>query len=103
MASPAPSLASYVGGIILTPIVVWLVYAGRARGAGRKVPTKLRAWPKWEMVAATVAFTVWAGALPGSPLASLDFYSAPVVGVAVLVVPVLLGLFAPVVSNPLDA
>lgn len=50
--------------LVLTPIVVWLVYAAKVRAAKKPLPTSARAWPLWEMFAATVAFVAWALACP---------------------------------------
>lgn len=87
--------------LIVTPIVVWLTYAGKVRQATGTVPGAIREWPKWEMVAATIAYLAWAFALPETPFAELSFYSAAIAAVVVLVVTTAIGLVAPVVQGPL--
>lgn len=88
---------------VLTPIVVWLVYAGKVRRAGKPIPARIGQWPKWEMFAATIAYTAWAFALPETPFTDFDWYNAAIAGLAVLGVTTALGLLAPVVAQPLEA
>ncbi len=82
-----------------TPIVTWLVYAARVRQSGAELPLDPRRWPVLEMSISTVAFVVWAGALPESPLQQVKNYSPAVAGVMVLVVTAALGLAAPVLGR----
>jgi hypothetical protein len=51
----------------LTPILFLLVLAGKRRSTGLPPFPKLREWPWWKLVACTVAFLLWALALPTSP------------------------------------
>ena len=55
-AAPSPQglWVTFVAFLIATPVVVWLVYAGKLRTAGKPLPRDIRDWPRWEMVAATV-------------------------------------------------
>jgi bacteriorhodopsin len=85
--------------VVLTPIVVWGLYASRAVEAGKKLPRSLASWPKWEMVAATLAFAAWAAALPSSPLERYGWFTAGLAGVVALVLSMLIGLFAPIFSS----
>jgi len=88
--------------LIATPIVVWLVYAAKVRAANKHLPIKPRAWPMWEMFAATVAYAAWAYGLPESPFKDFtNWYSPALAGLVVLVVSTLLGLIAPVIQKPL--
>lgn len=89
------------GFLIAVPIIVWLVFAGRVKTAGKEIPMDIRKWPKWEMVAATAAFAVWALAIPENPFTTQTWYSAGLVGLAVIVVSTALGLLATVVRGPL--
>jgi len=82
--------------LVATPVVVWLVFAGKLRGMGEDLPLKIRAWPKWEMTAATVAFVAWAMALPDTPFMAFPWYSSALAGVTVLVASSVLGLLAPI-------
>jgi hypothetical protein len=93
---------SFLAFLVITPIVVWLVYAGKVRTAKKPLPVRLGQWPKWEMAAATIAFVAWAFALPATPFAALAWYNAALAGIAVLVVSTLIGLVAPIVAQPLD-
>jgi hypothetical protein len=111
--SPRSLWLAFYCFLIATPIIVWLVYAAKVRAASKPLPLLPRAWPLWEMFAATVAYAAWAFALPDSPfkysftnwnsLALNDWYSPALAGVIVLVISTLLGLLAPVVQRPLPA
>jgi hypothetical protein len=56
----------YWTGIIATPIVLLLVYLSNARKGKNPLP-KLGQWPLWKAVAATIAFSIWALAIPAAP------------------------------------
>jgi len=89
--------------LVLTPIVVWLVTAGKLRAAGRPVPFDVRTWPLWPMAAAATAFLTWAFALPDSPFVQFSWYSAAVAGLAVLVVATVLPLLSQLFQSPAAA
>jgi hypothetical protein len=82
--------------VVLSPVVVWLVYAGKVKTAGKKVPVPPRQWPSWEMTAAAVAFAAWAFAFPQSPFARFSWYTLAWATFVVLAVSTFLGLLAPV-------
>lgn len=86
---------------VLTPVIVWLVYAGKVIAAGKSVPTSFSVWPVWEMTAATVSFATWGAALPDSPIRA--WVPQAFAGVLIVVVSGLLGLIAPIVQRPLNA
>lgn len=86
---------------IVTPLVVWLVYAGKAKTAGKKLPVSPRKWCLWEMFAGTAAFIAWSFALPASPFARFSWYNLTWATFVVLAVSTGLGLVAPVVQRPL--
>ncbi len=92
-------VAPYVGFIVLTPIVVWGLYAVKVVTAGKRLPRSFKAWPKWEMIAATISFAVWGAALPASPLLTFSWFNVAVGGVAVLIVSMLLGVFSPLFTR----
>jgi hypothetical protein len=81
--------------LVTTPLVVWVVYAAKLKGAGKPLSLQL---PIWEMIAATIAFGAWAFALPKSPFSELSWQSgaAPIV---VLVTSTVLGLLAPLFQS----
>ena len=89
--------------LVLTPTVVWLVYATRVKTSERRLPLNPSQWPMWEMFAATVAYAAWAFALPATPFASFPWYSASIAGIAVLATSMLLGLLAPLLMRPIQA
>ena len=84
-----------------TPVVVWLVYGAKLKGARKSIPARISTWPVWEMSAATIAFSAWAFALPHSPFMKFDWYSSALSGVAVLIVSTVLGLLSPFFQRPL--
>lgn len=94
----ATPIAVYVVFIVLTPIIVWGLYASRAVAAKKRVPRRFHAWPKWEMAAATVAFAAWGAAMPSSPLEIFPWFSAALAGVVALILSLLIGVFAPLFS-----
>jgi hypothetical protein len=55
-----------------------------------------------EMVIASVAFIIWAGALPGSPLQQIPGYSATLAGVVVLAGTAVLGWIAALFQRPIQ-
>ncbi len=60
-----------------TPIVVWLGVSAAHPGAGLSLPvTKLAEWPWLSMIAASMAFAVFAIAVPGSVVSTLSWYEA---------------------------
>lgn len=85
-----------------TPVIVWIVYASKVKAAEKPIPIALKKWPLWEMSAATIAFTAWAYALPGTPFSEFGLYSPALAGFIVLVVSTFLGLLAPLFQQPLS-
>jgi hypothetical protein len=85
------------------PVVAWLLFAARLRANGMKLPLAPAKWPFLEMVFSVVAFATWGAALPGTPWAEHDWYTASLAGVAVLVVTTGLGSIAPVFGKKIDA
>lgn len=87
---------TFVSFFICTPIVVWLVYAAKTKTLTQTLPYNPSHWPKWEMFAATMAFTAWAFALPNSPFGMfVDWYSSAIASVIILVTSTVLSLLAP--------
>jgi hypothetical protein len=85
--------------LVGTPIVLWIVYATKAKGAGKPLPISYSSWPLWEMAASTIAFVAWAFALPNNPFTTLDWYSASIAALVVLVASSVLGLLAPLFGS----
>jgi hypothetical protein len=52
---------------ILTPLLTLAIYFGKRRAAKLKAIPKPAEWPWWETVAGTIAFLVWALAIPNNP------------------------------------
>jgi len=100
---PASAWISYCTFLVMTPLVVWMVYAAKVRAAHKPLPLAYREWPVWEMFAATVAYAAWAFALPNNPFTKMSWYNAAISSVVVLVVSTLLGLLAPILQKSLPA
>lgn len=84
---------------VLTPVVLWLVYAAKVKSMDDPLPIHPSKWPVWEMVASTLAFVAWAFALPESPFSTLSWYNQPLAGVNILATSTILGLLAPFFEN----
>ena len=51
----------------LTPVLVFLILMRKRKSQGLKAIPSLSIWPWWEMIAALIAFLIWALAVPGGP------------------------------------
>jgi hypothetical protein len=89
--------------LVLSPIVVWLVFAGKLLASGKPLPIAFRTWPLWEMIAATVAYAAWTLALPDTPFDGFWWYSQATAGFAALFVSGALGAIAPFFQRTLPA
>jgi hypothetical protein len=102
-AAPTTQWVAFVVVLVLTPVAVWFVYATRVRNGGAPLPTSLQTWPVAEMATATVAFAIWAGALPASPLQRIPGYTPALAAVVVLSGTAVLGWIAALLQRPIDA
>jgi hypothetical protein len=102
-AGATPAWITFWCFLICTPVVVWVVYAIKAKTAKSPFPAAIRTWPLWEMIAGSIAYVAWAFALPGSPFASWAHYSAALAGVIVLVASTILGLLAPLFARSIPS
>lgn len=94
--------------LVATPAVVWVLFATKVKAAatpGQPMPLPLhpRAWPCWEMFAATIGFVAWAFALPTTPFEGFSWYSPALAAIGVLIASTILGLLAPLFQRPLSA
>jgi hypothetical protein len=87
--------------LVATPLVFWLVNAGKVKAEQKPLPLSFQEWPVWEMFAATIAYCAWAFALPNSPFTYFTWYSSGLAGIAVLIVSTVLGLLAPFFQRPI--
>ena len=51
----------------LTPILFLIIFCGKRREANLSLLPPIARWPWWKLVASTVAFAVWALAIPTTP------------------------------------
>lgn len=87
--------------VLFTPIAQSMTFASKLRGDNKPLPKSVNSWPKWEMIASTLAFLAWAVALPNSPFSVLGWYSPAVAGVFVLAGSTILGMVAPLFQQRL--
>jgi hypothetical protein len=88
---------------VATPLTVWVIYATKVKATGKPLPVKYGEWPLWEMIAALIAFSAWAFALPNSPFGyKFPWYSQALAAIAVVVASTILGLLAPLFQRPLS-
>jgi len=88
--------------LLFTPLAVWLTFAAKLASDKKRLPLHPRHWPKWEMLAGTLAFVAWAIGLPDSPFAQFPWYSSAVAGFIVLITSTLLGMLAGLFQRPLE-
>jgi hypothetical protein len=54
--------------VVLTPILFLLIYVGKRRNVELPpFPAGIKNWPWWKLAASTIAFSVWALAIPAAP------------------------------------
>jgi hypothetical protein len=82
---------------LLTPALLLLIYVSKIASAGGALP-RPPAWPWWKMSAATIAFLVWAVAVPGNPY--LQGTASAVAGLGAMLVSTLLHLVTPIFERP---
>ncbi len=87
--------------VLITPLVVWIAFATKVKGAGKPMPARPRQWPVWEMVAADIAFCAWAFALWNHPGADPKTVPTGLAGLLVLGTSTALGLLSPLFQRPL--
>ena len=68
----------YVLYIVLAPVLLVAIYMGKRKTAGglSLLPTTLKEWPIWKMIASAIAFSVWALAVPENGLLEGDLGGA---------------------------
>jgi hypothetical protein len=89
--------------LVLTPFAIWATFASKLASDQKKLPLRVRYWPKWEMFAGTIAYVAWTIGLPDSPFAQFPWFSAAVGGFAILATSTLLGWVAGIFQRELAA
>lgn len=86
--SHLPQWVAFTFFWIITPVIVWLGVALK-QGYFDIAPTD---WPKWPMLASTLAFVAWAAVIPDSAISYLPWFQPYMGALAV----VLLGFLLPI-------
>lgn len=81
----------------LTPVLLLLIYLSKVAASGGPLPGP-KLWPWWKMVAATIAFFVWALAVPGNPY--LREPASAVAGLGAMITSTLLSVVTPIFERP---
>jgi len=58
--------------VVLTPVLLLLLYMGKRRTVNLSAWPPLNEFPWWNTIAATIAFAIWATAIPGNGLFESD-------------------------------
>lgn len=88
----------YWGFVVITPVLVWLLFLSKAATIGEDVKQLFshpKRWPWWQMFAATIAFIVWALAVPNNPYIKSEV-SAVVSGFGAIIVSTGLNVLEPI-------
>jgi hypothetical protein len=89
----------YWSFVVLTPILFLLVYVGKRRSQKLSfLPNEISQWPWWKLFASTVAFMVWALAVP--PLLESSDVGKVAAAFGALIVSTMLSLFGAVFEPP---
>jgi hypothetical protein len=86
--------------VALTPLLLLLIYLSKVAATGDALPGPGK-WPWWKMCAASIAFFVWALAVPGNPY--LKDAAAAVAGLGAMLVSTLLSIMTPIFERPAPA
>lgn len=91
----------YWGFTVLTPVLLVLMLASKRATDGLSPLPKGREMPWWKMTASTIAFMVWALAVPGNPYVVGD--GAPIVAsFGAIIISTLLSLLEPIFERPIS-
>jgi hypothetical protein len=84
---------------LLTPLLFALILIGKRKAAGVSPSATFKDWPWWKTIAATIAFLVWALAVPGPPDIRGDT-SGAIAGVFALFISTFLSILEPIFERP---
>ena len=82
--------------VALTPLLLLLLFFRELKIANKNIKIPVSQWPWWRMIASTIAFTVWAMAVPGNPIITSDNAAGGIVaGLAAILVSTFLNILTP--------
>jgi hypothetical protein len=86
--------------VVLTPTLFLLVFIGKRKAAGMPpFPDAIGKWPWWKLSASTIAFLIWALAIPSTPYLSGDAGKV-VAAFGALLISTVLKLLEPIFDGP---
>lgn len=86
----------YVVFVVVTPLLQLVLFLRHLATAKRRWKIPPKAWPWWSMIASTIAFAVWAMAVPGNPIIETNNAAGgAVAGLAAMAASTVLNLLAP--------
>jgi hypothetical protein len=83
---------------VITPLLLLLVYIGKRRMENMQALPPLGELPWWTMIAATIAFLVWALAIPNNPYVQGDA-GAVLAGFGAIFISTLLSMLEPIFAQ----
>jgi hypothetical protein len=86
---------------VMTPVVLLLIYASKRASEGLTVLPPVKELPYWKMAAATVAFLVWALAVPGNPYI-IGEGGGVVAGFGAVFISTVMSLLEPIFERPVS-
>ncbi len=89
--------------VVLTPLFLMLLFFHQLADARKEWKIPVGQWPWWKLISSTVAFAVWALAIPGNPIISITAENSAggiVAAFAALLVSTILNLLAPLFEKP---
>lgn len=85
--------------VALTPVIFILVFLGKRKALRLSPVLPIKEFPWWKLFACTVAFVVWALAVPGNPYVTVESGGA-VVGFFAIFISTILSLLEPIFDRP---
>lgn len=92
----------YWAFFLVTPLLFLLVYASKRASDGLKPLPAPNKWPWWELIACTIAYSVWGLAVPGNPYVDSALVAA-FAAFGAVVISTFLTLLEPIVLKTRDS
>ncbi|MFE2302481.1 hypothetical protein ACFXAW_30325 [Streptomyces sp. NPDC059445] len=103
--SRTPDWIVFWSFVAITPLAVWLSLARQEKARGLPLPIHPASWPAhtwFNLIAATLSFTLWGFSLPETPFQDVSWYKSGYGTGALVIGSLLLGLVSPLFSWDVD-